>query len=427
MNKVVIYIILVISLVLLRSSLLSPSDQIEATTLELWTYQAAHEDFYYSMMDVWNQQNPTNKINLKVSVIPSEDMHNKLLICTNSNSGCPDISDVEIKRFPLFLEGENSPLFDLTQYVEEYDSNIVESRLNLYSKGNAVYGVPSHVGADVVYYNDKIMNEAGISPTSIVTWQDYIDAGYTVKAKTGKPMTVIETTENLIVWPILVQYEADLIDEEGHIDVSNSKAQAIYKQIQQLIADGVIVTCPGGKVHSEDFYGFMNAGSIASLPMPIWYMNRFTDYMPDLSGEISIHPYPVNPKNPSVKTVGIGGTGTVVLNDSSNKELAAEFITFAKLSTEGSILAWQELGFDPVESDVWPLLETPEKFVDYFSTDPLDVLKEYNPESIQSPRVNEDLVEVAKELNSTMYFEIFENGQNVEEVTEKEEIKLDKS
>ncbi len=425
MKKVFIYIIFVTSLIILRSSLLTTEENTDVTQLELWTYQAAHEVFYEEMAAEWNKLNPNEQIDLEISVIPSEDMHNKLLICANSNTGCPDISDIEIKRFPLFLEGDDIPLYNLTEYVAEYNQGLVKSRLNLYSKNNKIYGVPSHVGADVVYYNDEIMNDAGIDPGEIVTWQDYIDAGYIVKEKTGKPMTVIETSENLIIWPILVQYEADYINEEGKVDIINDQAQKIYQEIQKLIADEIIITAPGGKVHSEDFYGYMNSGAVASLPMPIWYMNRFTDYMPDLSGKISIQKYPINPQNPSSSTVGIGGTGTVVLDSSFNKDLAARFITFAKLSEDGSVRAWEELGFDPVNSDVWSTLETPEKFSEYFTNDPLDILREYDPNKIESPRINSELVDVAKEINTTMYFDIFEKDKDVITETQKAQEKFE--
>lgn len=420
MKKFIIYLLVLVSVISLRHSLLKRNEITDSIRLTLWTYQAAHESFYKDMEDEWNKNNPQEKIDLEVSVIPSEDMHNKLLVCATSNTGCPDISDIEIKRFPLFLEGDN----DLSTYMDEYDESLVQSRVELYMKDKKNYGIPSHVGAEVIYYNNEIMEEAGVDPKLIVTWEDFIEAGYQVKAKTGKPMIVIETCENLIVWPILVQYNADIIDANWEIDLQNPRAIVIYDKIQELINDGVVIVSPGGKVHSEDFYGYMNNGEIAALPMPTWYMNRFTDYMPDLSGKISVQKYPINPNNPEIKTVGIGGTGTVVFNSSLNKELSAEFITYAKLSDDGSIYAWEHLGFDPVNTDVWKILESPEKFEEYFTNDPLSVLNEYDPSSIKRPNVNKQMVEVSKEINSTMYFELFENNKDAQIETEKTQKRL---
>ena len=39
------------------------------------------------------------------------------------------------------------------------------------------------------------MNEAGIDPADIVTWDDYVEAGKTVLEKTGTPMCAVETSD----------------------------------------------------------------------------------------------------------------------------------------------------------------------------------------------------------------------------------------
>lgn len=387
--------------------------------LELWTYQAAHEEFYNTMVDSWNEANPDEQITLSISVLPYEDMHNKLLVCASSGKGCPDLADIEIKRFPLFLEGGEVPFYDMTSRVEDSDSEYVESRLDLYGKDGSYYGIPFHVGADVMYYNEDILAEAGVDSSAIKTWDDYIKAGYQVTEATGKPMTVVETSENLVIWAMLVQYGADITTADGQPNINAPGAEKVYSEVQQLIKDGVIQVAPGGFVHSEDFYGFMNNGGAASLPMPMWYLNRFTDYMPDLSGSISISTLPINPDNPEISTVGIGGTGTVVMNSSDNAELAADFLAYAKLSEEGGILAWNLLGFDPVNVSVWDKLETPAEYNEYFVNNPLDVLQQYDPTAIESTISEPVTVDVINELSTNTYFQMFEELQDVKETIDK--------
>lgn len=427
MKGFIIYVVVVIILLILRLSLEETTvENPHQTSLDLWTYQQAHQEFYEQMVIEWNEENPEKSIDLNISVLPSEDMHNKLLICATSSKGCPDIADIEVKRFPLFTSGGSVPFKDLTKYIEKYNDGLVQSRLDLYAKNGNYYGIPSHVGAEVMYYNDEILDEANINPHNIITWQDYIEAGYKIKEATGKPMTVIETSENLIVWPILVEFGADIVDENGNLDLDNPTAIDIYKTIQKLISDGVVVVAPGGKVHSEDFYGYMNGGNIASLPMPIWYMSRFTDYMPDLKGKISIYPYPVNPQNSDIQTVGIGGTGTVVFNTSVNPDLSAEFISFAKLSTQGEETSWELLGFDPVNSNIWNDLKVPETFSEYFTTDPLEVLNSYSFDNIASPNNSDNIADITKELDTSAYYRMFEQQEDASKVMDESINKLKK-
>lgn len=388
------------------------------TELELWTFQAAHEEFYQTMADSWNEQNPDEQIQLNVSVLPYEDLHNKLLVCASSGTGCPDIADVEVKRFPLFLEGGEVPFYDMTSRVNASEDEFVQSRLDLYSKDGKNYGLPFHIGADVMYYNEDILAEAGVDSSTIKTWDDYIEAGYAVTEKTGKPMTVVESSENLVIWAMLVQYGADITNADGTPNINADGAVEVYSEVQKLIEDGVVQVAPGGFVHSEDFYGFMNNGGAASLPMPLWYLNRFTDYMPDLEGKISVAQLPINPDNPEVSTVGIGGTGTVVMNASENAEVAADYLAYAKLSQEGNILMWNLLGFDPVNVSVWDQLETPEKFSSYFKNDPLEVLKSYNPQEIESTVSQSATVDVINELSTNTYFQMFEEMKDVKETVD---------
>ena len=74
-------------------------------------------------------------------------------------------------------------------------------------------------------------------------------------------------------------------------------------------------------------------------------MDRFTDYMPDLSGKIAIAPLPVWEAG-QPRSVGMGGTGTSITKQAENLELVKEFLAFAKLSEEGNIEVWNTLGFD---------------------------------------------------------------------------------
>ena len=69
----------------------------------------------------------------------------------------------------------------------------VESSLNLYSSDGQVYGLPTHVGATVAFYNDELLEKAGIDYTTIVTWDDFQEAGDKYYAATGKNLGTADT------------------------------------------------------------------------------------------------------------------------------------------------------------------------------------------------------------------------------------------
>jgi len=66
---------------------------------------------------------------------------------------------------------------DVTSAMEKHKSQFAPGSLDIVSRGGRVYGFPSDVCKSWIYYRRDIFEEAGVDPDSIVTWDDYIDAG----------------------------------------------------------------------------------------------------------------------------------------------------------------------------------------------------------------------------------------------------------
>jgi arabinosaccharide transport system substrate-binding protein len=358
------------------------------TELSLWTFQQAHLKFYNAQVERWNAEYPDRQIVLKAETYPFADMHNKLLIALQSGVGAPDIVDIEISKYPNFLRGKVQ-LVPMNDYVEPVLDQFVTSRLEIYAKGGTYYGLPSHVGATVMYYNVEIMEAAGVDIDSIETWEDYVEAGEQVVAKTGKKMTTIEVTDNWSYMQMVSQAGSDLIGPDGSITIDDEINNMVLQfQYDLIYKYKIAVPTPGGKHHAEEYYGAMNNGDFASVWMPMWYMGRFTDYMPDLKGKIAIRPLPRFTADGN-RSAGMGGTGTVVTNQADNIELAKEFLAYAKLSEEGNEDLWTILGFDPPRWSVWdnPVMNEQNAYTEYFVNDDifgllLEVKDEINPINI---------------------------------------------
>ncbi|MBB6284176.1 ABC transporter substrate-binding protein [Geobacillus subterraneus] len=360
-----------------------------ATKLTLWTFQELHTKFYKFMADEWNKKHPDKKIQLQVTTYPYDDMHNKLLLSLQSGVGAPDIADIEISRFSNYLKGKPQ-LVELNDIIDPEKDKIVQSRLDIYSKGGKYYGIDFHVGATVIYYNKELLDKAGVDPNKIVTWDDFKEAGKKVVSATGRPMITIETSDLWSYWPLIVQQGSDFYGKDGTVTLDNDINVKTLTFLKQLLDEKIAIATPGGDHHAEEYYGFMNKGGAASVVMPMWYMGRFTDYMPDLKGKMIIRPMPKWTAD-GKRSAGMGGTGTAITNQCKNVELAKEFLAFAKLSKEGNIQIWKQLGFDPIRWDVWsdPALKEPNKYTEYFGNDIFDTLTSMKDE-IDSPTITEN-------------------------------------
>jgi ABC-type sugar transport system, periplasmic component len=387
-----------------------------ATELSMWTFVELHGKFYQTMVDSWNKAHPDKPINLTVTVLPYDDMHNKLAIALQANGeGAPDICDIEIGKFPNFLQG-TPQLEDLTDAVAPYRKDLVESRLQIYSKDNKLYGIDFHVGATVMFYNTEMLDKAGVDYKTIKTWDDYAAAGEKVLQATGKPMGVAETSANWTLSAMLAQQGSDFTKDDGSPNVNTPEMKLALTTLQSMQKKKIIATIPGGQPDTEEGYGYINEQNVASFAMPLWFMSRFVDYMPDLKGKFAIAPVPTFQAG-QPRSVGLGGTGTAVIKTGKNVALAKEWLAYAKLSEDGERNIWNVLGFDPINTKLWtdPALtqDKNNKFIQYFQTNPFDTLNEIKDEikAIKSVSASPTIYNA---LDTQALNSIFENGADVD-------------
>ncbi|MDL2206804.1 ABC transporter substrate-binding protein [Eubacteriales bacterium OttesenSCG-928-N13] len=372
-----------------------------ATKLTLWTFIDQHATFYNTMAEEWNKANPDRQVELEATVLGYDDMHNKFKIALQSGVGAPDMCDVELGQFPNVLLGEPQ-LVVLNDYMAPYIDTIVPSRLSIYSKGDNHYGVPTHVGATVAFYNVELLEAAGVDYKTIVTWDDWAEAGRKLKA--ANPEAYMGNAETTTSWQtnlMLTQQGADVQDNSNPDDpkptVNTPELLKAVTMQQEWVKEGLSMVCPGGQVDTEQGKAWVNTGVCATVIMPEWYMSRFVDEIPDMAGKYAIAPAPVFEAG-QPRSIGGGGTGTVVSLTCPDKDLAADFIVYAKLSEFGEQMIWNVMGFDPVNTAVWDdqeLTHNPEnKFNKYFLTNVFDTLNEvkdeimYIPSTSISPTMN---------------------------------------
>ncbi|GIO31634.1 MULTISPECIES: ABC transporter substrate-binding protein [Paenibacillus] len=399
-----------------KTSVLDGGADKGATELSYWTFVELHGQHFEKMLEKWNKANPDRQIKLNVTVMPYDDMHNKLSIAVQTGVGAPDIADIELGKYPDFMKG-TPQLEPLNDVVKPYKDTVVQSQLDLYSKDGTVYGLSTHVGATVAFYNTEILKEAGVDYKTIVTWDDFKKAGMQVYEKTGKHMGTADTSAAWQESMMLAQQKSDYTDEAGNPKVNSEQMIKGLTVLKDLQNNNVLATIAGGQPDTEEAYGEFNSGNYVTAFMPLWQMSRYTNYMPELAGKIAIAPLPVMEKG-MPRSFGGGGTATVVTKTAKDVQLAKEFIAYAKLSLDANIEIWNTLGFDPINMDVWNMKDVthnPEnKFVKYFVNNPFDVLNEIKDEirliksTPASPTINNVLCTVT--LN-----EIFEDGKDIKQ------------
>lgn len=350
--------------------------------LQMWTFVDQHAAFFQKMLEKWNTKNPDKKLDIEFTVLPYDDMHNKLQSALLSGQGAPDICDVEVGKFPNFLKGEPQ-LETLDDVAAPYKDKVVKSRMDLYSKGGHVYGFDYHVGAVVAYYNDDLLSKAGIDYKTIKTWDDFKVAGEKYYKATGKYMGTADTAGSTTLSLMLGELGSDYTTSDGKPNINSPEMVKALTTLKGLQNANAIHTIDGGQPDTDPGKAAINNGDIAVVIKAFWMMSRYTQSVPDGAGKWAVAPAPTF-KVGDPRSIGDGGTGTVVTKTAKNKETVKEFLAWAKLSDEGEKAIWEDLGFDPINTTLWTdktVTHNPEnKFVKYFKTNPFDTLNEIKNE-----------------------------------------------
>ena len=366
--------VLVLALALSTFGCLTALAEAKPTELVFWTYVELHNQFMEDAADRWNEKHPDEPISIKCEAYPVEDMHSKLLITLQSGQGAPDIVDVNVAKFSNFMKGSDIGFIGLNDIVEPEKDAFLQAVLDIYKKDGTYYAIEYHVGAPVIYYNTEILDAAGVKVEDLVYWSDVAEAGKKVLAATGKPMLTFEIADSWSYYIMCAEQKSDWLDKDGNVIIDNKINADTLKFMLDMINAGTAITTPGGGFHTEEYYGFMSKGGAAAMLEPLWYMGRFTDFMPELKGKIKIAPLP-KWTDEDVAPV-FGGTGTAVTVQCKVSDLAKRFLYEAKISKEGSANIWKVLGFDPLRMDIWsdPVMKEPNVFTDYFGNDIFDTI-----------------------------------------------------
>ncbi len=401
-----------------------------AASFELWSFVDLHNEFYGKMVEEWNAQNPDKQVQITFSTYPYSDMHNKLMMSLQAGSGAPDMCDVEIGQFPNYT-GEDCPLYALDDAMAPYADTMVQARLDVYKNEAGVQvGVPTHVGATVMYWNAEIFEQYGLDYKSVKTWDDYTALGEQLRdASNGEVyLTSVDTGGCDWIWVAMAEYGEDWTGGPGGtVNVQLESVKNMLTMQQQWLNDGIAMVSTDGHIDLEAGYANLVAGKVASFPKAMWYMSRFTGYMPEMEGKFDITPCPAFEEG-QPRSVAIGGTGTVVTNQCDNPELAAEWLAWAKCSPEGCNHIWNDLGFDVCNTAVW----TDEEFAfsddnaynTFFRVKPYEVLNEIADEigtvytTKNSPTLNDYM------CTTTLNY-VLEDGMDVEEALQDAQDYLD--
>ncbi len=342
-------------------------------------------------MPAFNEAHPE----IKVEVIDEEFAahHDKLLTALVAGTGAADVTGIEDAR--LHLMANTGGLADLTDYMAPYKDKLVPYKANFATFQGKNIAVPWDSSPVLLYFRRDIMEEHGVDPAKILTYDD-----------------LTATLQKL--------YD----ESDGRIKMQNVAQDGVYPLMNWLWQQGSGIVSPDGSkvivdgpegVRSLEYLKslwdadlvFKNmtgdagtvaikAGEMPLFPHAIWNASFIAGAAPETIGKWGVVPLPVFEAGGSTATIW-GGSAVGIPAQSKHIPEAFTFAEFNMLMKEGSEAQWLGANLFPVltEAADWPIMNDP---VEFYGGQP--ALKMYAEANALVPKVayGKDWLETSRML-----------------------------
>jgi len=286
---------------------------------------------------------------------PFGDMSKKYLAALAAQQGVPDVIGLDTSMVGQFLDaGEN--LLAEPYSAAQLKNDFIDWKFNAAVTGSGqMAAMPWDVATGVMFYRPDVLQAAGL-PTepdqvakALATWDDFINAGQTIKDKTGGQSTIVGNEHD--VFNAAYWQNGGNIVQDGKIVLQTEGQQPLQLAIKAKNA------AIGGNIPawSERWAPALQSGKIATLLMGGWMLGNLQNLIdPDGTGSWRVTSAPGG-------AFSNGGTYIQVPRLAEHKQLAWEFTRFLTTNTDALNAVFQKTGIVPAYKPAWdsPLYDQP--------------------------------------------------------------------
>lgn len=320
----------------------TPPAQLKAD-ITIWSWNIAAEALTLVVPE-FEKRYPGVKVHVEMT---GTRMEERMLLSLASGVGAPDISQSQITDAPRYIS--TGRLADLTPVASKYRDMFPASAWKNCTKDGKVYAIPWDVGPCAVYYKRDIFRKYGIDPETIETWDDFIEAGKTILAKSGGHTKLMALGPNLLpdmFQMLMQQVGGQIFDDDGRIAVNSPQCREVLDLLRRLRQSGVCSDVQNG---GQEYYAAFSGDTIATYPMAVWFGGIIKNTVKDFAGakpDWGVFRVPAFKKG-GLRASNLGGSVLFIPAECKNKEAAWRYIEYALCTREGQVLQYRTKSLFP--------------------------------------------------------------------------------
>lgn len=349
------------------------------------------------------------EVEIKLVALGYGDHHNAMTTALATGANLPDVMGLEVNFVAKFAEGGG--LEDLSK--PPYNAASLDSHFFKFavaqatSRGGIRAAIPADIGPGALFYRKDLMDKAGITEAQLTkSWDSFIEAGKTLKAKTGSYLIPhAASIKDIILRSELKDGEGIYFDEQGKVLVESQRFVTAFETARRAREAGIDAKV--GAWSNEWTEGFKR-GTVASEMMGVWLAGHLKNWIaPDTKGLWR------SASLPGGVHASWGGSFYAIPKVGKQKALAWEFVKFMTTNKDVQLAAFREL-------DAFPAMV--EATNDAFIDKPVEFLgnqvarKAWKASALSIPAVDVDKLDpVAAEIVSTEFDKVIEEGKDVKQ------------
>lgn len=286
---------------------------------------------------------------LEIVEVGTPDVYQRITTGLQANGqGLPDIMLVEDDRVQGYLSNFQDAFLDISEYgfLDDHNDKFPDFKTELLTVDGGVYGFPFDAGPAGVFYRTDLFEEAGIDAEQIETWDDFIEAGQTLRDELDVAMTGIDIANDDGVYRMMLNQQGTFyFDENEEINLDSEESIKAMEVVQRLHQDGLNENLVGWDAWLT---GLAN-GSVATAPTGAWLTGSLTEQAPDLAGNWGVFPLPAMEADGN-RASNLGGSNYMISANTEQPELAYDFMEYFATTDDVQLTA--------MENGLFPSLNT---------------------------------------------------------------------
>lgn len=323
--KKILTVILAAVLCLPAAAALGQSSE-TPVTINFWHHYSAQSAENETLMNVLIPKFESENPGIKVNAVSHEwaELHDKVLVSANTGS-LPDVARCDIAWLPEFQKmGILVALDQEMPGFADVSAALLDSAMSTAKIGGAVYGLALNTNTKILFYNVKLLNDAGVAVPS--TMNEWVDAVKKIAGTNANGQQVWGWNEPALsgwnLCPFIWSFGGALLSDDQTVATGYINSPATVKAIEtftDLYKAGALTGFNSGDIPMTDGFG---TGRYAMMLEGPWKTAELKGAYPDVA--YGTAPIPAGDGG----SCSVLGGEDITMFTTANKDAAWKFMQF---------------------------------------------------------------------------------------------------